>query len=107
MVRERFRHRYELNNAYKTILEEAGLVFCGMTPDRRIMQILDYPTHPFLLLPSFILNCSRARSVHIHCSSSSYALRNATWRRSAWRAYGLHGYETGEHSGGGHTAAHA
>ena len=53
VVRERFRHRYELNNAYKTILEEAGLVFCGMTPDRRIMQILDYPTHPFFIATQF------------------------------------------------------
>jgi len=50
---ERFRHRYELNNAYKTMLEEAGLVFCGMTPDRRIMQILDYPTHPFFVATQF------------------------------------------------------
>ena len=53
VVRERFRHRYELNNAYKTILEEAGLVFCGMTPDRRIMQILDYPAHPFFIATQF------------------------------------------------------
>jgi len=53
MVRERFRHRYELNNTYKTLLEEAGLVFCGMTPDRRIMQILDYPAHPFFMATQF------------------------------------------------------
>jgi len=46
-VRERFRHRYEFNNLYKETLEEAGMVFSGTTPDQRIMQILEYPQHPF------------------------------------------------------------
>ena len=53
VIHERFRHRYELNNAYKAALEEAGLVFCGTTPDRRIMQILDYPPHPFFIATKF------------------------------------------------------
>jgi CTP synthase len=53
MIHERFRHRYELNNVYKAALEEAGLVFCGMTPDHRIMQILDYPPHPFFIATQF------------------------------------------------------
>lgn len=53
VIHERFRHRYELNNAYKAALEEAGLVFCGTTPDHRIMQILDYPPHPFFIATQF------------------------------------------------------
>ncbi len=53
VIRERFRHRYELNNAYKPALEEAGLVFCGTTPDHRIVQILDYPPHPFFIATQF------------------------------------------------------
>jgi CTP synthase len=53
VIRERFRHRYEFNNAYKEILEEAGLAFCGTTPDQRIMQILDYPAHPFFMATQF------------------------------------------------------
>ena len=53
MVQERFRHRYEFNNAYKAALEETGLVFSGMTPDRQIMQILDYPAHPFFIATQF------------------------------------------------------
>lgn len=53
MIRERFRHRYEFNNAYRAALEEAGLEFCGTTPDQRIMQILDYPAHPFFLATQF------------------------------------------------------
>jgi len=53
VIHERFRHRYELNNAYRARLEEAGMVFCGMTPDHRIMQILDYPPHPFFIATQF------------------------------------------------------
>ncbi len=52
-VRERFRHRYEFNNIYKDLLEEAGMVFCGTTPDQRIMQILEYPQHPFFVATQF------------------------------------------------------
>jgi len=52
-ARERFRHRYELNNEYKAAFEEHGVVFCGMTPDKRIMQILDYPAHPFFVATQY------------------------------------------------------
>jgi CTP synthase len=52
-VRERFRHRYEFNNLYKDILEEAGMVFSGTTPDQHIMQILEYPHHPFFVATQF------------------------------------------------------
>lgn len=53
VIHERFRHRYELNTAYQEALEEAGLVFCGMTPDRRIMQVLALPSHPFFIATQF------------------------------------------------------
>lgn len=53
IIHERFRHRYELNTAYQETLEEAGMIFCGMTPDRRIMQILDLPAHPFFIATQF------------------------------------------------------
>ena len=67
-VRERFRHRYELNNDYKAAFETCGVVFCGMTPDQRVMQILDYPAHPFFVATQFhpeLLSralCARTRS---------------------------------------------
>jgi CTP synthase len=53
VIHERFRHRYEFNTVYKAALEEAGLVFCGTTPDQRIMQIFDYPPHPFFIATQF------------------------------------------------------
>jgi CTP synthase len=48
-VRERFRHRYELNPAYRERLEEKGLIFSGWAPNQPIMQILELSDHPFFL----------------------------------------------------------
>ncbi len=49
MIRERFRHRYELNPAYREVLEKNGLVFSGWAPSQPIMQILEIPDHPFFI----------------------------------------------------------
>ncbi len=46
-IRERFRHRYEVNPEYVERLEKAGLVFSGTTPDGKIMQVMEIPDHPF------------------------------------------------------------
>ncbi|MBW3638763.1 MAG: CTP synthase [Actinobacteria bacterium] len=48
---ERHRHRYEVNNAYRPQLEAAGLVFSGMSPDGRLIEIAELPatTHPFFV----------------------------------------------------------
>jgi CTP synthase len=52
-VVERFRHRYEINPEYVEILERNGLVFSGMTPDKRIMQIGELPQHLFFIGSQF------------------------------------------------------
>ncbi|WP_040438017.1 CTP synthase [Aestuariimicrobium kwangyangense] len=48
-VEERHRHRYEVNNAYRSQLEAAGLVFSGLSPDRNLVEFVELPTslHPF------------------------------------------------------------
>ncbi|MBK5306564.1 MAG: CTP synthase [Frankiaceae bacterium] len=48
---ERHRHRYEVNNAYRPALEEAGLVFSGTSPDGRLVEIAELPesVHPFFV----------------------------------------------------------
>ena len=48
-VRERHRHRYEVNNAYRERLEAAGLVFSGQSPDRRLVEFVELPAHPFFV----------------------------------------------------------
>jgi len=48
-VTERHRHRYEVNNAYRGQLEEAGLVISGTSPDGRLVEFVELPTdvHPY------------------------------------------------------------
>ncbi|STB92545.1 CTP synthase [Corynebacterium amycolatum] len=50
-VTERHRHRYEVNNAYRGRLEEAGLVISGTSPDGKLVEFVEYPTdvHPYLV----------------------------------------------------------
>ena len=51
-VEERHRHRYEVNNAYRTELEKkAGLVFSGTSPDNKLVEYVEYPreVHPYLV----------------------------------------------------------
>ncbi|HWS58304.1 MAG TPA: CTP synthase [Actinotalea sp.] len=48
-VSERHRHRYEVNNAYREQLEEAGLVVSGVSPDRSLVEFVELPheVHPY------------------------------------------------------------
>ncbi|HEV6952376.1 MAG TPA: CTP synthase [Promicromonospora sp.] len=48
-VSERHRHRYEVNNAYRGDLEEAGLRICGTSPDSSLVEFVELPaeTHPY------------------------------------------------------------
>ncbi len=48
-IRERFRHRYEVNPDYVARLTAAGLVFSGHNPSNTIMQVMELSEHPFFL----------------------------------------------------------
>ena len=50
-IHERHRHRYEVNNLYRTELEAAGLVFSGTSPDGSLVEFVELPTrvHPFYI----------------------------------------------------------
>jgi CTP synthase len=51
VVHERHRHRYEVNNSYRSMLEAAGLICSGMSPDGRLVEFVELPTdtHPFFV----------------------------------------------------------
>ncbi|MBU6427207.1 CTP synthase [Patescibacteria group bacterium] len=55
MIKERHRHRYEVNPKYIERLEKGGLVFSGCSPDGRLMEIAELPreVHPFFLGTQF------------------------------------------------------
>ncbi|HWU95720.1 MAG TPA: CTP synthase [Sphingomonas sp.] len=48
-ISERHRHRYEVNTAYKPVLEQGGLVFSGMSPDGSLPEIVERPDHPWFV----------------------------------------------------------
>jgi CTP synthase len=48
-VEERHRHRYEVNPKFITKLESKGLVFSGASPDRKLMEFMEVPKHPFFV----------------------------------------------------------
>lgn len=48
-ISERHRHRYEVNNSYLAKLEEKGLVFCGKSPDGRLVEMVELRDHPWYL----------------------------------------------------------
>ncbi|MEK7636452.1 MAG: CTP synthase [Patescibacteria group bacterium] len=53
LITERHRHRYEINNDYREILEQNGLVFSGINPERNLIEIIEFPKHPFFMATQF------------------------------------------------------
>ena len=47
VVYERHRHRYEFNNAYRTLFLESGYRISGSSPDGRLVELIELPGHPF------------------------------------------------------------
>lgn len=53
IIQERHRHRFEFNNHYRSLLEEQGVVFSGLSPDGRLVEIAELRDHPFMLGSQF------------------------------------------------------
>lgn len=53
VVEERHRHRYEVNNFYRDELEKAGLLLAGMSPDGRIVEMIEVKDHPWFVASQF------------------------------------------------------
>lgn len=49
IITERHRHRYEFNNEYRSVLEDNGLVLSGLSPDGRLVEVIELPTHPWFV----------------------------------------------------------
>ena len=49
MVIERHRHRFEFNNAYREPLQEVGLLASGLSPDGRLVDVVEQTDHPFMI----------------------------------------------------------
>ena len=53
LIYERHRHRYEVNNRYRTDLEEAGMLLSGVSPDEQLVEIIELPDHPYFVASQF------------------------------------------------------
>ncbi|PYZ92470.1 CTP synthetase [Salipaludibacillus keqinensis] len=53
VIYERHRHRYEFNNQYREQMEEKGFIFSGLSPDGRLVEIVEIEDHPFFVASQF------------------------------------------------------
>ena len=49
LIHERHRHRYEVNNEYREALTGRGMMLSGISPDGRIVEMMELPDHPFFI----------------------------------------------------------
>ena len=65
VIYERHRHRYEFNNAYRSLFLETGYVISGTSPDGRLVEMIEFPGHPFFIATQFHPEFS-SRPNHAH-----------------------------------------
>ena len=53
VVYERHRHRFEFNNEYREVMNEAGMVFSGLSPNGRLVEIIELADHPWFVASQF------------------------------------------------------
>jgi len=52
-ISERHRHRYEFNNTYRKQIEKAGMIASGVSPDGKLVEAIEIPTHPFFVATQY------------------------------------------------------
>lgn len=64
-ISERHRHRYEVNNKFRNVLEEAGMIFSGLSPDEKLVEMIEINDHPWFVGCQFHPELkSRATNAH-------------------------------------------
>ena len=53
LINERHRHRYEFNNEFRTSLHKAGMIYSGLSPDNRLVEICELADHPWMVSCQF------------------------------------------------------
>jgi len=53
LIYERHRHRYEFNNQFRTPLHEAGMLYSGLSPDNKLVEICELANHPWMVSCQF------------------------------------------------------
>jgi CTP synthase len=79
---ERHRHRFELNNAFRPKMEQAGMVFSGASPDNLLVEIAELADHPFMLGSQFHPEF-QSRPDNPHPLFSAFVKAAIQWRASS------------------------
>src|SRR3990170_2941870 len=85
IVEERHRHRFEFNNSYREAFAQRGLVYSGLSPDGRLVEIAELADHPFMVgsqfHPEFLSRPNRPHPLFrafIQAAAEHAGLRTAT-----------------------------
>ncbi len=81
-VSERHRHRYELNNEYREILQENGMVFSGLSPDGELVEIAEIKNHPWFVGCQFHPEL-KSRAIEGHPLFISFIKAALNYRKNA------------------------
>ena len=65
MISERHRHRFEVNNKYRDVLLEKGMVFSGLSPNKKLIEIIELDNHPWFVGCQFHPEL-KSRATHAH-----------------------------------------
>jgi CTP synthase len=76
VIYERHRHRFEVNNRYRQTLEARGMLLSGVSPDGRLVEIVELKDHPWFVASQFHPSSSRAPSARTRCSTGSSRRRS-------------------------------
>ncbi len=91
VIYERHRHRFEVNNRYRALLEGAGMILSGQSPDGRLVEIVELRDHPWFVAsqfhPEFKSRPDRPHPLFDGFIASSIAVREG--REPALRARGV------------------
>jgi len=85
VIYERHRHRYEVNNRFRDQLAAKGLVFSGVSPDEKLVEMIEVPDHPYFLAsqfhPEFRSRPDRAHPMFSGLVKAAIALRDGASTR--------------------------
>jgi CTP synthase len=95
IIYERHRHRYEVNNMFRDRLAEAGLVISGISPDARLVEMIELPDHPWFVAsqghPEFKSRPTRPHPLFREFVRAALAARETHDRRAETVAAGVRG----------------
>ncbi len=94
-IGERHRHRYEVNNAYRETLENHGLSISGVSPDGRLVEMVELPDHPWFVAcqfhPELKSRPNRPHPLFASFVEACGALRDSSPASAAEPAFGASG----------------